>query len=62
MITEAQWIRWTAAMAFTFISLYAQRMPVYWEREMQSYMPMYIPKQVFFPILAPKCDSSIASW
>ena len=50
MITQTDFLFWAVSMAFAFIPIHAQRMPVYWEREMQSYMPMYIPKEVFFPV------------
>jgi tryptophan-rich sensory protein len=50
MITQTQWLFWAVALAYAFIPIHTQRMPVYWERELQSYMPMYIPKQVFFPV------------
>jgi hypothetical protein len=50
MITTTEWLYWTASMGFCFIALNVPRMPVYWEREIESYMPMYIPKPVFFPV------------
>jgi hypothetical protein len=50
MITSTDFLYWAAALAWAFIPIHAQRMPVYWEREMQTYMPMYIPKEVFFPV------------
>jgi len=50
MITQTDWLFWAVGLAYAFIPVHTQRMPVYWEREMQTYMPMYIPKQVLFPL------------
>jgi tryptophan-rich sensory protein len=50
MLTQTDFIFWGIGLAVALIPIHTQRMPVYWEREMQSYMPMYIPKQVFFPV------------
>jgi hypothetical protein len=50
MITSTEWLYWAVGLAYAFIPVHTQRMPVYWEREMQTYMPMYIPKQALFPL------------
>jgi tryptophan-rich sensory protein len=50
MITQTDFLFWAVSLAYAFIPVHTQRMPVYWERELQTYMPMYIPKQVFFPV------------
>jgi len=50
LLVSADWLYWAAALALSVHAFHTQRMPTYWEREVQKYMPMAVPKHVFQPV------------
>jgi len=49
-LTPAHWLSWSAALAFVLHAIHVPRMSTYWEREIETYLPMAVPKQVFYPV------------
>lgn len=51
MPTPTDYLYWTSSLALVVTAgIHIPRIPVLWEEQMQKYMPMYAPKQLFFPL------------
>lgn len=50
MPTPSDYLYWTSSLALIVTAgIHVPRIPVFWEEQMQKYMPMYAPKQLFIP-------------
>lgn len=51
MPTPSDYLYWASSLALVVTAgIHVPRIPVLWEEQMQKYMPMYAPKQLFFPL------------